>query len=135
MVSQFISPYGYNSLIWRRKYGRYKDTLATLSTMDLILGLAHFMKSFDKETRASFGAGLLRRGSVLLYSVITLATSKGEGWKINVGACARRLLVERGHATGLIDADPQRALATRHDPAGLLGSLSMHEEPRNVWAN
>ncbi len=63
------------------------------------------------------------------YGVITLATSKGGAGKSTLA----RALAAHWHGIGLhpalIDADPQRGLAARHNPHGLLGKVPLHEEP------
>ncbi len=63
------------------------------------------------------------------YGVFTLATSKGGAGKSTLARALAAYWVSVGLRPALIDADPQRGLAARHDPAGPLGAISMHEEP------
>lgn len=73
--------------------------------------------------------GLTEKEKHLLYNVITLATSKGGAGKSTLARALAAYWLGVGLRPALIDADPQRALAARHDPAGPLGDLAMHEEP------
>ncbi len=73
---------------------------------------------------------LVVRGQVVMkFGVITLATSKGGAGKSTLARALAAYWVGVGLRPALIDADPQRGLAGRHNPVGLLGSISMHEEP------
>lgn len=65
----------------------------------------------------------------LKYNVITLATSKGGAGKSTLARALAAHWLGTGMRPALIDADPQRGLAARHNPQGLLGRIPMHEEP------
>ncbi len=64
-----------------------------------------------------------------MIGVLTLATSKGGAGKSTLARslAAHWLLV--GHKPALVDADPQRSIANRHDPDGKLGSIPLVAEP------
>lgn len=64
-----------------------------------------------------------------MINVLTLATSKGGAGKSTLARslAAHWLLV--GHKPALVDADPQRSLANRHDVAGKLGAIPLIAEP------
>lgn len=63
------------------------------------------------------------------YTVITLATSKGGAGKSTLARALAAHWLGIGLRPALIDADPQRGLAARHNRDGLLGRIPMHEEP------
>lgn len=63
------------------------------------------------------------------YDVITLATSKGGAGKSTLARALAAHWLGIGLRPALIDADPQRGLAARHNPDGPLGRVPMHEEP------
>lgn len=63
------------------------------------------------------------------YGVITLATSKGGAGKSTLARALAAHWRGIGLHPALIDADPQRGLAARHDPHGRLGDVPVHEEP------
>ena len=63
------------------------------------------------------------------YEVITLATSKGGAGKSTLARALAAYWRGIGLRPALIDADPQRGLAARHDPEGRLGDVPVHEEP------
>ena len=64
-----------------------------------------------------------------MLGVLTLATSKGGAGKSTLARslAAHWLLV--GHKPALVDADPQRSIANRHDATGKLGALPVIAEP------
>lgn len=63
------------------------------------------------------------------YGVITLATSKGGAGKSTLARSLAAHWLAIGLRPALIDADPQRGLAARHNPDGPLSGVPMHEEP------
>lgn len=65
----------------------------------------------------------------LKYNVVTLATSKGGAGKSTLARALAAHWLGMGMRPALIDADPQRGLAARHNPQGLLGRIPIHEEP------
>jgi chromosome partitioning protein len=64
-----------------------------------------------------------------MFGVITLATSKGGAGKSTLARSLAAHWLTVGHNPALIDADPQRTLANRHNPAGKLGALPLVAEP------
>ncbi len=64
-----------------------------------------------------------------MFDVITLATSKGGAGKSTLARSLAACWFELGHKPALIDADPQRSLANRYDPAGRLGGVPVTAEP------
>ena len=64
-----------------------------------------------------------------MFGVITLATSKGGAGKSTLARSLAAHWLAVGHKPALIDADPQRTLANRHDPAGKLGAVPLVAEP------
>jgi chromosome partitioning protein len=64
-----------------------------------------------------------------MFSVITLATSKGGVGKSSLGRSLAAHWFSVGHKPALIDADPQRTLANRYDPKGRMGSVPIVAEP------
>lgn len=64
-----------------------------------------------------------------MFETITLATSKGGAGKSTLARSLAAHWLMLGHAPALIDADPQRTLANRHDPAGRLGRIPLVAEP------
>lgn len=64
-----------------------------------------------------------------MFSVITLATSKGGAGKSTLARSLAAHWFGLGHKPALVDADPQRSLANRYDPAGKLGALPVVAEP------
>src|SRR3954452_18384528 len=67
------------------------------------------------------------RGS--MFGVITFATSKGGAGKSTLARSLAAHWLTIGHKPALIDADPQRTLANRHDPQGRLGAIPLTAEP------
>ena len=55
-----------------------------------------------------------------MFSVITLATSKGGAGKSTLARSLAAHWSALGHRPALVDADPQRSLANRYDPNGRL---------------
>lgn len=64
-----------------------------------------------------------------MFGVITLATSKGGAGKSTLARSLAAHWFALGHHPALVDADPQRSLANRHDPAGRLAGLPVIPEP------
>lgn len=64
-----------------------------------------------------------------MFSVITLATSKGGVGKSSLGRSLAAHWFAVGHKPALVDADPQRSLANRYNPAGRLGDVPVVAEP------
>jgi len=64
-----------------------------------------------------------------MFGVITLATSKGGAGKSTLARSLAAHWLTVGHKPALIDADPQRTLANRHDPRGRLGAIPLTAEP------
>ena len=64
-----------------------------------------------------------------MFDVITLATSKGGAGKSTLARSLAAHWLTVGQKPALIDADPQRSLANRHDPAGKLGAVTLVAEP------
>jgi chromosome partitioning protein len=64
-----------------------------------------------------------------MFGVITLATSKGGAGKSTLARSLAAHWLALGHHPALIDADPQRSLANRYDPAGRLAALPIIAEP------
>jgi len=64
-----------------------------------------------------------------MFSVITLATSKGGAGKSTLARSLAAHWLALGHRPALVDADPQRSLANRYDPAGRLSGLPIVAEP------
>ncbi len=64
-----------------------------------------------------------------MFDVVTLATSKGGAGKSTLARSLAAFWFELGHKPALIDADPQRSLANRYDPAGKLGGVPVVAEP------
>lgn len=64
-----------------------------------------------------------------MFDVITLATSKGGAGKSTLARSLAAHWLMVGQKPALIDADPQRTLANRHDPSGKLGAVPMIAEP------
>ena len=64
-----------------------------------------------------------------MFGVITLATSKGGAGKSTLARSLAAHWLTVGHKPALIDADPQRTLANRHDPSGKLGPVPLIAEP------
>ena len=65
----------------------------------------------------------------LRYQIITLATSKGGAGKSTLARALAAHWLALKFRPALVDADPQRGLAERHNPKGLLGSIPLQEEP------
>ena len=70
-----------------------------------------------------------------MFGVITLATSKGGAGKSTLARSLAAHWLTVGHKPALIDADPQRTLANRHDPAGKLGAVTLVAEPEERVAD
>jgi chromosome partitioning protein len=64
-----------------------------------------------------------------MFRVITLATSKGGAGKSTLARSLAAHWLSLGHHPALVDADPQRSLANRYDPAGKLAQLPIVAEP------
>jgi chromosome partitioning protein len=64
-----------------------------------------------------------------MLGVLTLATSKGGAGKSTLARSLAAHWLMIGHQPALVDADPQRSLANRHDPVGKLGALPLVAEP------
>ena len=64
-----------------------------------------------------------------MFNVIALATSKGGTGKSTLARSLVAHWFSLGHKPALVDADPQRSLANRYDPAGKLGALPVIAEP------
>jgi len=64
-----------------------------------------------------------------MLRVITLATSKGGAGKSTLARALGAHWLALGHKPALIDADPQRSLANRYNPAGRLGAMPIIAEP------
>ena len=64
-----------------------------------------------------------------MFSVITLATSKGGVGKSRLGRSLAAHWFTVGHKPALVDADPQRSLANRYDSEGRLGAVPVVAEP------
>ena len=64
-----------------------------------------------------------------MFDVITLATSKGGAGKSTLARSLAAHWLMVGQKPALIDADPQRTLANRHDPSGKLGAVPLVAEP------
>jgi chromosome partitioning protein len=64
-----------------------------------------------------------------MFGVITLATSKGGVGKSTLARSLASHWFALGRRPALIDADPQRSLANRHDPHGRLAGLPIIAEP------
>jgi len=64
-----------------------------------------------------------------MFDVITLATSKGGAGKSTLARSLAAHWLTVGQKPALIDADPQRTLANRHDPVGKLGAVMLVAEP------
>jgi chromosome partitioning protein len=64
-----------------------------------------------------------------MFGVITLATSKGGVGKSSLGRSLAAHWFMVGRKPALIDADPQRTLANRYDPAGRMGAVPVVAEP------
>ena len=64
-----------------------------------------------------------------MFDVITLATSKGGAGKSTLARSLAAHWLMVGQRPALIDADPQRTLANRHDPSGKLGAVPLVAEP------
>lgn len=64
-----------------------------------------------------------------MFGIITLATSKGGAGKSTLARSLAAHWLMVGHKPALVDADPQRTLANRHDPAGKLGGIPIVAEP------
>lgn len=64
-----------------------------------------------------------------MFDVITLATSKGGAGKSTLARSLAAHWLTVGQKPALIDADPQRSLANRHDPAGKLSAVTLIAEP------
>src|SRR3954449_10512226 len=64
-----------------------------------------------------------------MFGVITLATSKGGVGKSSLGRSLAAHWFTIGRKPALIDADPQRTLANRYNPAGPMGGIPVVAEP------
>ena len=70
-----------------------------------------------------------------MFSVITLATSKGGAGKSTLARSLAAHWLALGHKPALVDADPQRSLANRYDPTGPLAALPVIAEPEERVAD
>jgi len=70
---------------------------------------------------------MINEGNML--GVLTLATSKGGAGKSTLARSLAAHWLMIGYKPALVDADPQRSLANRHDPVGKLGALPLIAEP------
>src|SRR3954453_1784761 len=70
---------------------------------------------------------MIKEGNML--GVLTLATSKGGAGKSTLARslAAHWLMID--YHPALVDADPPRSLANRHDPVGKLGALPLVADP------
>jgi chromosome partitioning protein len=64
-----------------------------------------------------------------MLGVLALATSKGGAGKSTLARSLAAHWLMIGYKPALVDADPQRSLANRHDPVGKLGALPLVAEP------
>jgi chromosome partitioning protein len=64
-----------------------------------------------------------------MFGVITLATSKGGAGKSTLARSLAAHWYALGHRPAIVDADPQRSLANRYDPAGRLSGVPVIAEP------
>jgi len=64
-----------------------------------------------------------------MFGVITLATSKGGVGKSTLARSLAAHWFALGHRPALVDADPQRSIANRHDAGGRLAGLPVIAEP------
>ena len=64
-----------------------------------------------------------------MFGVITLATSKGGAGKSTLARSLAAHWLQLGRKPALVDADPQRTLASRHNPGGPLGAVPLIAEP------
>jgi chromosome partitioning protein len=64
-----------------------------------------------------------------MFAVITLATSKGGAGKSTLARSLAAHWFGVGYKPALVDADPQRSLISRYDPAGKLGGVPVIAEP------
>jgi chromosome partitioning protein len=64
-----------------------------------------------------------------MFSVITLATSKGGVGKSSLGRSLAAHWFNVGHKPALVDADPQKTLINRYDPGGRMGAVPVISEP------
>lgn len=70
-----------------------------------------------------------------MFGVITLATSKGGAGKSTLARSLAAHWMQSGHKPALVDADPQRTLASRHNPEGPLGAVPLAAEPEERVAD
>ena len=70
-----------------------------------------------------------------MFRVITLATSKGGAGKSTLARSLAAHWLALGHKPALIDADPQRSLANRYDPAGPRTAVPVVAEPEERVAD
>jgi len=70
-----------------------------------------------------------------MFGVITLATSKGGAGKSTLARSLAAHWHQLGFKPAIIDADPQRSLANRYDPAGRPGALPVIAEPEERVAD
>src|SRR5688500_5708324 len=64
-----------------------------------------------------------------MFRVITLATTKGGAGKSTLARALAAHWLLTGHKPALVDADPQRTLASRHNTDGALGAVPLIAEP------
>src|SRR4051795_613411 len=64
-----------------------------------------------------------------MFPVITLCTSKGGAGKSALARSLAAHWLQLGRKPALVDADPQRTLASRHNADGPLGAVPLIAEP------
>ena len=70
-----------------------------------------------------------------MFGVITLATSKGGAGKSTLARSLAAHWMQSGHKPALVDADPQRTLASRHNPERAVGAVPLAAEPEERVAD
>ena len=67
-----------------------------------------------------------------MRKIITLATSKGGAGKTTLARSLACHWFNVGIAVGVIDADPQASIISRHDPEGLLKNMKIVAQPEET---